>query len=83
MPGLKFRECNTIYLTQRSADLEDVSGNTMGGEEDVYEDCLANNYVLLGWGGIDFSNCSTYESVKARIASEKQSLKAPVIIWLP
>ncbi|EMP0250218.1 MULTISPECIES: AAA family ATPase [Klebsiella] len=49
-------------------------GNTMGGEEDVYEDCLANNYVLLGWGeDIDFSNCSTYESVKARIASEKQS----------
>lgn len=51
-------------------------GNTMGGEEDVYEDCLANNYVLLGWGeDIDFSNCSTYESVKARIASEKQSLE--------
>ena len=49
-------------------------GNTMGGEEDVYEDCLANNYVLLGWGeDIDFSNCSTYESVKARIASVKQS----------
>lgn len=51
-------------------------GNTMSGEEDVYEDCLANNYVLLGWGeDIDFSNCSTYESVKARIASEKQSLE--------
>ncbi|MRT12766.1 AAA domain-containing protein [Enterobacteriaceae bacterium RIT711] len=51
-------------------------GNTMGGEEDVYEDCLANNYVLLGWGeDIDFSNCSTYESVKAQIASEKQSLE--------
>lgn len=49
-------------------------GNTMEGEGDVYEDCLANNYVLLGWGeDIDFSNCSTYESVKARIASKKPS----------
>lgn len=49
-------------------------GNTMEGEGDVYEDCLANNYVLLGWGdNIDFSNCSTYESVKAQIASEQQS----------
>ncbi|ATA20569.1 5-methylcytosine-specific restriction protein B [Gibbsiella quercinecans] len=49
-------------------------GNTMEGEGDVYEECLANNYVLLGWGeDIDFSNCSTYKSVKARIVSEQKS----------
>lgn len=47
-------------------------GNTMEGEEFIYEECIANNYVLLGWGGdIDFSGCTTLKEVKARIDNEQ------------
>ncbi|MEG2566030.1 AAA family ATPase [Hafnia paralvei] len=46
-------------------------GNTMEGEDDIYEECLANNYILLGWGeNIDFSISSTLETVKSRIVAE-------------
>ncbi len=45
-------------------------GNTMEGEDDVYAECLANNYLLLGWGeDINFDECSSYEAVKAKISS--------------
>lgn len=44
-------------------------GNTMEGEDDIYAECLANNYLLLGWGeDINFSACSSYEEIKAKIA---------------
>lgn len=46
-------------------------GNTMESEDDIYEECLANNYILLGWGeDIDFSTSSTLETVKAQIVAE-------------
>ncbi|MER3384082.1 AAA family ATPase [Pectobacterium aroidearum] len=51
-------------------------GNTMADEDDIYEECLANNYILLGWGeNINFSTASTLESVKAQIVAEKGSLE--------
>lgn len=47
-------------------------GNTIEGEEFIYEECIANNYVLLGWGGdIDFSGCMTLQEVKTRIDAEQ------------
>lgn len=48
-------------------------GNTMEDEADIYEECLENNYILLGWGdNIDFSNCENYEAVVSQIASAYQ-----------
>lgn len=47
-------------------------GNTLEGQDDIFEECLANNYVLLGWGAdIDFSDCPTYDHVKEKIASAR------------
>lgn len=43
-------------------------GNSQTPEADeVFTECLENEYVLLGWGGdADFSGCDDYESVKKR-----------------
>lgn len=47
-------------------------GNTLEGGDDIYEECLANNYILLGWGdNINFSTSSTLETVKAQIVAEQ------------
>lgn len=49
-------------------------GNTMEGQDDVYEECLANNVILLGWGeDIDFSDCPDYQTVKTIIDSQNSS----------
>jgi 5-methylcytosine-specific restriction protein B len=35
-------------------------GNTLDGEDYIFDECLANNYILLGWGdNLDFSGCTT------------------------
>lgn len=43
-------------------------GNSQTAEADeVFTECLENNYVLLGWGGAaDFSGCDDYKSIKER-----------------
>ncbi|WP_151996001.1 AAA family ATPase [Buttiauxella massiliensis] len=52
-------------------------GNTMEGEDDIYEECLANNYILLGWGeDINFSASSTLETIKSQITAENGSSEA-------
>lgn len=49
-------------------------GNTLGSDAYIYEECIANNYVLLGWGGaIDFSDCKYKEEIVQRFhAAGKQ-----------
>ncbi len=49
-------------------------GNTLGGEEYIYDECLGNNYILLGWGdNIDFTGCATLDEVKERIVNKGSS----------
>ncbi|CAK9883836.1 MAG: 5-methylcytosine-specific restriction enzyme B [Candidatus Erwinia impunctatus] len=51
-------------------------GNTQKGEKEIYDECLTNDYVLLGWGeDIDFSDCATEGAIKARIAPKLLSEK--------
>lgn len=39
-------------------------GNTLGDDSYVYDECIENDYVLLGYGGdIDFSTCSDRLSI--------------------
>lgn len=39
-------------------------GNTLDGEDYIYQECLQNGYILLGYGdNIDFSECVTREQV--------------------
>lgn len=43
-------------------------GNTLEGEEYIYDECLEKNYVLLGYGDdINFSHCDSRTSVKKHI----------------
>lgn len=52
-------------------DLDDVNffkmslGSTIDPDDDyVFEYCMDNNFVTLGWGGtVDYSNCSTREAI--------------------
>ena len=44
-------------------------GNTLQNEDFIYEECLENNYVLLGWGGdIDFSDSSNRGEVHEKMS---------------
>lgn len=43
-------------------------GNTLQGEEYIFEECLEHNYVLLGYGhDIDFSDGDSRRAIKARL----------------
>ncbi|UYM14594.1 AAA family ATPase [Endozoicomonas euniceicola] len=43
-------------------------GNTLEGDENIYEDCIENGYSLLGWGDdIDFSDCATRDRVRQKL----------------
>ncbi len=47
-------------------------GNTLQGDEDIYEYCIDNNLIALGWGqNIDYSGAATKEKVTKRF--EKNS----------
>lgn len=39
-------------------------GNTLGDDSYIYDECIDNNYVLIGYGNeIDFSDCQTKEDI--------------------
>jgi len=46
-------------------------GNTLAGEDFIFDECVENDYVLLGYGGdIDFTGCDTKRSIKDRLSKE-------------
>lgn len=46
-------------------------GNTQGEDSYIYEECLKNNYVLLGYGGcVDFSSCRTEREIHEKFESD-------------
>jgi 5-methylcytosine-specific restriction protein B len=64
----------SVKVTQTSEAPVDINGrriwkmslgNTLGDDAGVYDECIANNYVLLGYGGnIDFSGCKSRAEVQ-------------------
>lgn len=47
-------------------------GNTLGPDASIYEECIENGYVLLGWGqDIDFSGASTWDHIKEKVKERK------------
>ncbi|OOR83170.1 AAA family ATPase [Moraxella canis] len=86
MPGV-FKSLCTLAGTNakeqtgstQSVDIEDKNiwkmslGNTLEHEgEDIYNDCLENNYVLLGWGDdIDFTGCDSRQKIIAKVEEAK------------
>lgn len=41
-------------------------GNTLEKEDDIYDYCIENNVVSLGWKDVDFSDCKTSQDFKDR-----------------
>ncbi len=45
-----------------------LGDTNISDENEIFNECIDNNYVLLGWGDdIDFSNCSNRREVVAKI----------------
>lgn len=68
---------NTI-LTEEIHDLQDREvwkmslGDTLNdSESSVYDECLENNYVLLGYGyALDYSHCNSMKEVEQKVLNE-------------
>lgn len=46
-------------------------GNTQGDDASIYEECLQNNCLLMGYGGsVDFSACRTREEIRRKFEQE-------------
>ncbi|MEJ6552514.1 MULTISPECIES: AAA family ATPase [Psychrobacter] len=72
--------CTNAITTEQTGSTQTVNiegkniwklslGNTnISDENEIFNECIDNNYVLLGWGDdIDFSNCSNRREVVAKI----------------
>ena len=43
-------------------------GNTLGPDAAIYDECIENGYVLLGWGqDIDFTGATSRDDIKAKV----------------
>lgn len=52
-------------------------GNTLGEDAYVYDDCIANNYILLGYGdSVDYTGCTSREEILRRFQSVEPEAKA-------
>ncbi|MBP2281348.1 5-methylcytosine-specific restriction protein B [Psychrobacter sp. PL19] len=78
--GIFKQLCTNAITTEQTGSTQTVNiegkniwklslGNTnISDENEIFNECIDNNYVLLGWGDdIDFSNCSNRREVVAKI----------------
>lgn len=50
-------------------------GNSLGDDSYIFDECIENNYALLGYGGTtDFSKCQNREDVFERFLSRNESV---------
>ena len=50
-------------------------GNTISGDDDIYNYCLENNVISLGWGGeIDYSGCSSKADIRTRYIDDQPAV---------
>lgn len=83
--GVFKRLCDDARVKVQAASTEPVSlkgkriwkmslGNTQGGEEYIYDECIKQGYLLLGYGeDINFSGCNNREAVKEKLEEIYQS----------
>ena len=81
VPGMFKSLCNaaSARITQQAQAPVDLKGrriwkmslgNSLGSDADIYDECIEQNYALLGYGEtIDFTGCSTREAIFERFAS--------------
>jgi 5-methylcytosine-specific restriction protein B len=73
-------EAADVRVTLQSDETVDLAGrriwkmslgNTLEDDDSIYQECLENNYALLGYGNdIDFSDCNTRNDVKLKLEAE-------------
>ncbi|WP_345873761.1 AAA family ATPase [Shewanella algae] len=53
-------------------------GNTQGSDAGIYDDCITENSIRLGYGGdLDFSGCQNRRDIEARFAAQNIKLSGP------
>lgn len=53
-------------------------GNTQGSDAGIYDDCIAENSIRLGYGGdLDFSGSQNRQDIEARFAAQNIKLSGP------
>ncbi len=67
------------YIDVRGRRIWKMSlGNTQGSDASIYDECVHNGYVLLGWGGnVDFAGCNSREDVLQRFQSHNLKRDPP------
>ena len=46
-------------------------GNTLKGEDHIFDDCIENGYSLLGWGDdIDFTGCEKPKAIRKKLIAK-------------
>lgn len=81
--GVFKRLCNTALATsakrKQTYDFDPNNtqffkmslGNTATDDDEVYDYCIANNVIALGWGrGVDFTGCEDKQSIRELYGSE-------------
>lgn len=80
--GIFKRLCTMADVQVQAAPTEEINlngrkiwkmslGNTLEGEDYIFEECINNDYVLLGYGdNIDFSDCEKRAQVKEKLELE-------------
>lgn len=89
IPGVFKSLCSTpaaATVTHKESVSTDIStsriwkmslGNTQGSDAYVYDDCIASNFALLGYGDrIDFAGCKSREDVADRFAAAGQPMQS-------
>ena len=57
-------------------------GNTLEKEDDIYDYCIENNVVSLGWKDVDFSDCKTSQDFKDRDDSWGATALERFVKWM-
>lgn len=57
-------------------------GNTLEKEDDIYDYCIENNVVSLGWKDVDFSSCKTSQDFKDRDDSWGATALERFVKWM-
>ena len=82
-PGMFRNICDAASVKVSSTTSTDIDvsqkevwkmslGNTQSGEDYIFQDCIDNGYVLLGYGDdIDFSDCRDRKGIKEKLVSKQ------------
>jgi 5-methylcytosine-specific restriction protein B len=72
-PGLSGKPLKDRTIYKMSLGM----AGTLEGQT-VFQDCIENGYVLLGWGeNVDFSECDTEDAIRRKVAEDRPTIDRP------